>query len=274
MNKLYRWLADRPLTNLLLVLVYYVMVVLPHEVVGLTIFSVFKDKSRAFYNNAMLLTAVVVGLLIFIPFVKQIIRHPNKPKLLGYMALTLGLIILSFNTIIILSVELIHILQYAVFAVLAFPLFKHYWLTLLMVTLAGSLDEAYQYFYLSPERTNYYDLNDVIIDTLGGAVGLVWLYGHQINQRPRSLQSVVLSFPVMGNLILVLGVALLIAMGVMAYYPTEGVAPLWTLVRKIPDSFWTTLPVGPTTFHISLPLEGMAYVLILWVTYWWLYFED
>ncbi len=267
MNKIITWLKNHPLWNVIICIVYYLMVVLPHEWVGVTIAGLFQSKSRLYYNSVILALAIGLGLIVIIPLIKRLRAH-DLPRV-GWMYLLslIGFIVLTFNTLIIVNIELIHIIQYAVFAVLVYPMMNGYTVVLLFTSGVGALDEAYQYFYLSPERTDYYDLNDVIINTLGGACGLLWLWSHRYISAYRQLSEIIRSWQLWA-IIATLGVlVLLILVGKVAYLPTEGIDTLWTLVRKVPDGYWTSIDKNTITYHITLPLEGLLYCCCLWMIY-------
>jgi len=267
MNQILSWLKVHPLWNVIIVFIYYLLVVLPHEWVGVTIAGLFEGQSRLYYNNVILGVSLLIALIVIIPHLKRLLNHPKQRLGWIYLLSLVSLITFAFNTIIIVNIELIHIIQYAVFAILIFPLMNGYTVTLLLTSLVGGIDEGYQYFYLSPQRTNYYDLNDVVFNTLGGACGLLWLWTGQYPTSYRKVSEILKSWQWLCVLASVTTVALLILVGKVAYFPTEGIEALWTLVRKVPDGFWTSIDNNTIVFHVSLPLEGLFYCIILWVLY-------
>lgn len=263
----YHWLAQHRIWNAIILVAYYLLVVLPHEFIGISIANLFVNKSRLFYNNVILVFASTLAIVVLVPFLIRLLRHPRRQIGWGYLLSLVGLITLAFNTIIIVNIELIHIIQYAVFAIIAFPLMKGYTMTLMFTTLLGAVDEAYQYFYLSPQRTDYYDLNDIVLNTLGGAVGLLWLWCYEVETRYRRIQEIISSWQSVTVVAVIVGIISSIRLGYLAYFPTEGIKPLWTLVRKSPEGFWKTIDAGTITFHITLPLEGLFYCILLWLLY-------
>ncbi len=267
MLRLFQWLKQHPIWNIVTLIAYYCLVVLPHEFVGVTIAGIFEGKSRAYYNGVILALASTIAIAVLVPFLLRLIKHPRRGLGFAYLLSLIGLITLTFNAIIIVNIELIHIIQYGVFAILAYPLMGGYTVTLLFTSLFGAMDEAYQYFYLSPQRTDYYDLNDVIFNTLGGACGLLWLWSYQIKTTYTTLKSIVMSWQSLTIFGLILILTILIGLGYLAYFPTEGIDPLWTLVREVPYGFWKTIDAGTITFHVTLPIEGLCYCIILWVVY-------
>lgn len=267
MNRIITWLKDHPLWNVLICIGYYLLVVLPHEWVGVTIAGLFAGKSRLYYNNVILALALGLALVVFIPLVSRLLNHPRGKLGWIYLLSLIGLIILTFNTIIIVNIELIHIIQYAVFAILIYSLMNGYTVTLLLTSLVGAFDEAYQYFYLSPQRTDYYDLNDVVFNTLGGACGLLWLWSYGYQSAYRTISKILRSWQLWLVIGTVLILTLLILVGKCAYFPMEGIDSLWTLVRKVPEGFWTSIDNNTITFHVTMPIEGLIYCTCLWVFY-------
>ncbi len=263
----YQWLRQHRLVNWVILIAYFLIVVLPHEQVGLFISKLFKGVPLESYNATILGLSISLALLLLIPFILRIKKLEKKQTLIFYTAATLLLITFCLHTIIIFNVELIHVFQYAVFAILAFPLFEHYTLTLIMTTLFGAYDEAYQYFWLSPERTDYYDMNDVIFNTLGGGVGLLWIKSYEIQQMRLGWKKWITSLPVLLFMLTIITILGLILFGVMSYGPSDSVDPLWSLVREMPEGFWKSLRKGEIVYHITLPLEGLCYILLLWLFY-------
>jgi len=230
MNRIITWLKDHPLWNVLICIGYYLLVVLPHEWVGVTIAGLFAGKSRLYYNNVILALALGLALVVFIPLVSRLLNHPRGK--LGWIYLMNG-----------------------------------YTVTLLLTSLVGAFDEAYQYFYLSPQRTDYYDLNDVVFNTLGGACGLLWLWSYGYQSAYRTISKILRSWQLWLVIGTVLILTLLILVGKCAYFPMEGIDSLWTLVRKVPEGFWTSIDNNTITFHVTMPIEGLIYCTCLWVFY-------
>jgi len=242
---------------------YFLAVVLPHEQVGLLTVYLFGDLPRSTYD------AIILGLTIaiFLGFI-GILRSYSKPQIVSarwilfYLTLTLLLCILSFNLLIIINIEAIHFIQYGILAILLFPLIQHYGKTLFWVTILGALDEAFQYFYLAPERTNYYDFNDVIINLIGGGFGLIFLAAQGKKEVAKSWKPELIFI---GGISLILGI--LYSIGWFQIHPIDPETdPAFLLIRVPSEGFWTV--VHPNiTYHVVRPLEGLVICTILLLFY-------
>ena len=245
---------------------YYLLVVLPHEKVGIIIARIFKNQSRENYNLIVLIIAVVLFIGVFSFIIRKLITHEKKKLLYFYFSATFILVLVCFNVLFVMNIECIHFIQYAVFAILCYPLINDYLQTLVFTTIAGAFDEAYQYFYLAPNRTDYFDWNDVIINLIGGAIGILILKTFLVNQyksKTRFLKSSVFYF----LFLIVLMVIGLLGFGVLTIYPDDNGDSLFSLVKVLPDGFWS-FPPGPyVRYHVVMPLEGIIIIAILWLFY-------
>ena len=269
MTRFVNYLSQRPVLNIVLVICYYLLVVLPHEQIGLFIAkNLDKPYGRTKYNLIILLIGVFL-LSVFMLFVWRgfkKIESKDKKKVVGYLSLSIVLIVLSINLIMVVNVEIIHIIQYAVMSVLIFPLLKNFNLTLFWITIFGALDEAYQYFYLAALRTDYYDFNDIVINLIGSTMGLIFLKSQGIsNLKPLG--------PWYKNSIFyfIISIALVIiiawATNYLTIYPTDGESPApIQIIRRFKPGFWQTIP-PKVKFHVIRPLEGLIMVSLLLITY-------
>jgi len=241
---------------------YFALVILPHEWVGVNITRVFSGMTRDHYNLIVLAIFIAVALALGVIVYKNLIAHPSRHLLLGYLIFTSLCIVAVSRYLFVINIECVHYIQYGIGAILIFSLLEHYFVALFITFFIGVLDEGYQYFYLSPDRTNYYDFNDIITNLLGAAVGLLLLKTYQIRQKSTSWKIM------MGGFVfpLVLFTSLFIGMiqtNRLAIYPTD--VP-YVLVKKVQDGIWTTVPPD-VTFHVVQPLEGLAAIIGLFAIY-------
>lgn len=270
MNKFIAWLRANPIWNIIIVCIYYPLVVLPHEWVGLRTVDIFGGFTRDTYN-AIILGIVLVGLAIyFIPLFRNIRKGTRQKQQWFYFGFTVLLATYLINALFVINIEVAHFLQYGIFAILCFPLVNNYLLTLIWVTLLGSIDEAYQYFYLAPFRTQYYDFNDVVTNLCGGAFGLVYLRSFEVQGEYVDVQAFLKSktlWALVGCVLVYFG---FLSTDILDLYPAEGVNPkksdIYYMVKKIPESFWITVHPN-VTYHVMLPLEGTLWTIGLWIMY-------
>ncbi len=245
------FLRNNRLINIILAVIYFFAVVLPHEQVGLIISKIFKNSTKAYYNQTVLIIAAV-GLIIYVLFlILNLKNNDSKRIVFAFLGLSVFLTILMLKTILILNIELIHLVQYGAFALILFPLFEHYFHTLWCCTFLGGIDEAFQYYYLAPDRTNFLDFNDMILNLVGATFGLILIRSVPFfnkstgNNGPRNF-SIITAF------------LSLLSIGILA---------MKDLLIKVPsESFWTTLP-SKVTYHIVHPLEGILIIVALLLIY-------
>jgi len=267
LNKSLNWLSGHRFINLLILLVYFLIVVLPHEEVGIWISNIFKPYTRDFYNHVLMLCASG-GLLVYLFVCYRAVNKPIPRLLLGYLLLNLILAILCFKVLFVVNVEAIHFLQYAVFALLCYPMINNYNLTLVYTTIASAIDEGYQFYYLAPERTMYYDFNDVIINLIGAVFGLILIRSLRRGYKKYTFVDFISSihFKIfLGLLIIIIG---LFASGLLVkiYDPQDTYAKFW-LIRQQAFGFWQERPRFNFRYHIVQPWEGVLIVAILLVLY-------
>ncbi len=265
MRKFYKWLSNHKIANIVILIIYYLVVVLPHEQVGLFINGIFKPLGRSNYNLVILVLCAILLIAIFASLWKRIRSSKRKNLLLFGFGFTILLMILVNSFLFVINIESIHYVQYAVFAILFFPLINNYIGTLYLSTLAGAIDEAYQYFYLAPERTDYYDFNDVITNLLGAAMGLLILKSLGID-GDNSKKAIRKKFVTP----LLFSWALISAILITPLLSVYDKADPFQLVRKVPEGFWITLPPNET-FHVVAPWEGMVYLVFLFACYLFLF---
>jgi len=264
MRKLTDWLHENRIVNLAILCLYFFLVVLPHEIVGRFIMNdLLADLSRPVLNSTVLTISLVAFSTFLFFLFRNLVRGDQKRTKLIYLFITLGLIALVYKTLFVVATESAHFPQYALMAILLFPLTMNYNVTLFWATLLGTVDEAYQYFYLSPIATGYFDFNDVITDLLGAVLGLLLLWTLGIKRKVTTAPWYQRSTFLMGIGILLLG-GVLILLGIISLYPYEdGSNAIITLMRKVPKSFWSYDKVGDLYFHVVHPIEGILIISIL-----------
>lgn len=265
-NTLVNFFRKNTFLNLVVLLVYYLLVVLPHEQVGLLTVKIFSSLERSTYNLVVLCISIFILLFTFVVLGKKTLQHPQKKLIIFYLLSTIVFAALCINVLFVVNIEVVHFFQYAVFALLCYPLTLNYNQTLIISTLAGALDEAYQYFYLAPQRTDYFDFNDVIINLVGAAFGLIIIKIYKPASKAISgkqfLKSPAFIFIVFISAI----TSIAIFTNLLGIYHTNTEAH-FLLVRKAFDTFWIT--VHPNiTYHVMLPLEGLLVTIGLWLFYW------
>lgn len=257
MRKLYHFFEARTSWHLALILVYYLLVTLPHEWVGVMMASTFGSLPRSQYNLVILCLFFILLVGASWMMIPRFSQHPRKKPLIGFSLFAVALCCLTVQFLFVINVEMVHFLQYAILAILIYPLLKNSGLTLLWITTAGFFDEAFQYLYLSPQRTDYFDFNDVIADLLGGILGLIVV---KLTLQIQEANIKTFNSWTVSHLILALFLLVTYSTGHWSIYPNEHTSIV--LVKKSFNDFWTTIHPG-VTYHVVRPLEGIVIILVL-----------
>lgn len=245
-----------------LLLLYYALVVLPHTEIGVFITGLFENVSRDSYNFVILIASLllVAGAVLFL----KRLNYKELDSIVGFYVLySILLVFLSFNLLFVVNIEAIHFIQYALLAILLFPLVRSYPITLAWIVLLGLLDEAYQYFYLFPEY-KYLDWNDIVIDQIGGGVGLLvvrYLDTPNYKFKPPKKYIRILSAVI---ILLVIGVTLAYASGFLSTLAEENVPH--SLIRVYNPGFWQV--IGPDiTYHVFTPVSALVLMAVLFLSF-------
>lgn len=263
MKKLIDWLSHHRAFNLLIILFYFIAVVLPHKRFGTFLNTkVFKGITRDEYNNMVLFGGLILLSIFILILLRNSAKTEYKRRLWIYMAANVLFSAIILNLLFVINIEVIHFPQYAFFAIIAFPLLLNYQQTLIWSTLAGAIDEAYQYFYLSPNDTGYYDFNDVVTNLVGAVFGLLflWSFGIKETNKPNFFKSS--AFYALTSLLVLIFIAF--STSYLSIYPDDNAA--YQIVKKMPDGFWSTVHPN-VTYHVMLPLEGIAITILLILFY-------
>lgn len=183
-------------------------------------------------------------------------------RLRFFMLATLLFSVLVFRYLFVINIEVVHFPQYALYAVLLFPIIGNYTSTLLWTTIIGALDEAYQYFYLSPNDTGYYDFNDVVTNLLGAAFGLIFLRSFGIYNREEKPLRKTTGYKAVAVTAIIIASAFIF--NFLSLYPS--VDTYFEVMKKPLDGFWHTVHPG-ITYHVLKPWEGLLFTGLLWYFY-------
>ena len=268
MTKIFNWLSAHKIVNVAIAVVYYLLIVLPHEQVGRAIVNLFKTKSRAYYQHTVLLIGVVALCAVLLFLAQKIKNHPYQTRVLIALSATIAMMIVSFNLLLVHNVEIIHFVQYASFGFVIYPLFRNANKTLFWCTLAGAIDEANQYLILAPQNTDYYDFNDVILNQLGAGMGLVILFALGFYNAQRAKTKWYQSAEIITSVAIVISLIVMYVAGEFSYYmPTQGDAPLFVLIKKVYPNFFTEIKHLNVRFHVVKPYAGLVIVALIGVFY-------
>jgi len=266
--KIYDWFSKNRFWNICLIIVYYLLVVLPHEEVGQFLAKNLDEPLGRIRYNQLVLFFGILGTIAYLKLNGVgIKKYPKRRKIvLLYLFFTFLFIFIAFKFLMVVNVEMIHLVQYGLLTLLLFPLFCHFGSSLFFAIILGALDEAYQYWVLTPLSTDYYDFNDVIINLLGAALGLILLYSNGLQTK----QEISHWFPsptIFITLFTSLLLIILYNLRIFAVFPSqeEIQAPL-LLIRRLQSNFWTVAE-HDIKFHVIRPFSGLMLGIILYHFY-------
>ena len=248
LNKSISWLHARPFVNLIILITYYSFVVLPHEWIGIRINALFKPLGREQYNLLILVLAIAAIIIIALFFRKQWKSYQYKNQILPYIFGSAILLAICFKFLFVINIEIVHIPQYAIFAMLAYPLLKNVISVMFLATSFGALDELYQYVILTPHINKYFDFNDVFIDQIGAGIGLLILVLSGVKDKALNLSSIIKDPGVASVIILIVIFFLGLITGDFSIYDPEGI-DRFTLIKEQATSYWTRPKGPPAVFH-------------------------
>lgn len=254
---------SRPLWGWIGLLIYAAVATFPHENVQwlMNEIAIRITHHRLYMWSAAIggVEAVVLTVIIIVRLRKQETRATSA----WFWILTLALIGFTRWAFTANDLELVHYPQYvpegmALVALTLSPSEALSW-----VVIFGGLDECFQYAVLSWFRPAPYDFNDVYMDLLGGALGVL-LGMAFLRCTRRDKPEPVLKRP---GIVALLGIVatgiLLWASGFMLLFEDKADTRHWfSLSRFHAPTFWFQVAAnGPGTYHTLSPVEGPILIL-------------
>ncbi len=239
-----------------------------HDYIGRTLANSWDINARQAFNARFTVIGGVMGAVFLVVCLIATLRSGRFIiQKLAYFGLTAVLALLAFKYLLVVNSEIMHFPQYALVAVLVYVLLGNFPETLFFTIFLGILDEAYQFFVLAPEKTSYVDFNDMWLNAIGGAIGLL-IAGSLLPRRlaPKSRYLSPRSPVVITIIMTTLAVALLFFTGILGYQYTPGGPDKYYLMRQTLDTFWTKADFQ-VTYHIVRPLEGLIGLCLIWAAY-------
>lgn len=247
-----------------------------HELVSRVSVWVEKELTRIAYNDIIAIFCISLAVIFSFIIFNNLKKGEQKTLKIIYWCLTVILAAVSFRTLLVNNIESIHFLQYAILALPVFALTKSFGETIFWITLLGAVDEGYQYFILYDYAKDiYFDFNDIILNLLGGGIGVVLIF--TLFNRDSIFSSPLFRGWRKTPFAITAGILLcslaLYAFGILRFYPETGSNALILLSRvPAPDQFWITFEWGKT-YHVLSPCEGTLLAAILICVYAFLDFK-
>ena len=242
---------------------------LGHDFFGRTLAAAWVIDNRTQFNAKFNWISLFLGLGIFSTLIYYLRKNPKFWEIkLAYFALTLLLMLFSVKILLVVHSEIIHFPQYALIALLLFPLVRNLPETFFLTVVLGLVDECYQYFVLAPNKTAYLDFNDIWLNTLGGGLGILLagiVFPKYLIPKAHYLRIDGVIFK--GLLTISTLFALFFFSGFMGYNSEIHPNATYFIFKEEPDSFWTASDFE-VVYHIVSPAEGiLAMTFYFWMLF-------
>jgi hypothetical protein len=253
------------------VIAYAASVTFPHENVQFIVNEIANTISHKRLYQVSASVTLILGVLLTWVLFRRLARQPQRRLLGSFWILTIVLIWCTWRFGTANNVELVHYPQYvpegmALLALTLSPAESMAW-----IALFGGLDECFQYWHLSAGKPVPYDFNDIYMDLLGGAAGVL-LAMVFFRCEPRSKPSTPWKEILLRQgVIVILGIVtvgiVLWSLGLMMLYnetnPNSHIAGWFTLSRIRMPTFWFQVVAnGPNKYHTLSPVEGPLLILL------------
>jgi hypothetical protein len=254
---------SRPVLGWILVLLYAPAVTFPHENVQwlMNEIAIRITHHKLYMWSAAIGGVEAIALTLIVLF--RLRKQESRATAVWFWVLTLALIGLTRWAFTANDLELVHYPQYVPEGMLLLALTLSPAEALSWVVIFGGLDECYQYAVLSWFRPAPYDFNDVYMDLLGGAIGVL-LGMAFLRCTRRDKPEPLLKRP---GILAILGIVatgiLLWASGFMLLFENKADTRHWfTLSRFHAPAFWFQVAAnGPGIYHTLSPVEGPILIL-------------
>lgn len=250
------------------VFIYACAVTFPHQPVQELLGQIARRVTlRRVYQGSAAIALIEAGVLTFF-FVQGLRGQKSRRWLALFWLLSFALMAGTWRLFTANNTELVHYPQYfpegiALLALTLSPAESMAW-----VAIFGGLDEAFQYTFLVSGRPLPYDFNDVYMDLVGGAAGVIFAMSVLGCERETAVRAGVGKILKKPGVALILGIVtagiVLWASGKMLLYEAEGSPSHWfSLSRLKTPTFWYFSPsiLGPHHFHELSPIEGPILIL-------------
>jgi len=243
-------------------IVYAAAVTFPHEQVQLLVGAIADRLTRPGLYRVSAAIAIALAAVVTLILVRQLRTHPERRRIAAFWALTLLLIFGTWGVFTGNNTELVHYPQYfpegaALVAMTLSPAESLAW-----IALAGGLDEGYQYWVLYPQRVSAFDYNDIYMDLLGGAAGVLFAMAF-LNCEPRNGSAHIWKRPGVRALAGVIAIGIVLwATGKMALHQ-DNPHPHWFALSRQKTPFFSIVPgLGPHHVHELTPVEGTMLIVL------------
>lgn len=256
---LLNWLKQHKTVNISLVIIYGISLIFLHDFfVGLSV-NAMNSLSLPVYNKVVLAVSIYGGIALFVSLMYMLYKtNENRRFKLFFLLITSVLIALHYKFLFEMNIEVVHVLEFTLLAVLLFPLTGSFGASVIFTLPFIFVNEWYQYVVLYPTYIHYYEFNDIVIDLLGCGMAMIflWIAGAKPNKNSVSFfKQPGIVFLILINLIVVV----LLATCVFAFYSGDKCENTFLVLNQLPNPhfFWQTHVFG-AVYHVMKPVEGLV----------------
>jgi hypothetical protein len=246
-------------------LAYAAAVTFPHEnvqwlmneiAIRITHRHLYRISAEIGVVEALALTAIVV---------LRLRKQDARRSLALFWIVTLALIAFTRLVFTANDLELVHYPQYIPEGMILLALTLSPAESLAWIVIFGSLDEGYQYAVLSAARAVPFDFNDVYMDLLGGALGILFaMVFLRCTRRSGPPPPPLWRRPGIVAILATLATGIVLwASGLMLLFEDKTDTRHWfALSRFRAPAFWFLVVTnGPEKYHTLSPIEGPILIL-------------
>lgn len=256
------WLELNRLINILLIAFYFVFIYYMHDVMVHVSVWVMNGLSLAVYNKVVIAVFTLFLILFSVFLYMQLKDNTENLKLkIFYLVSIVSLIVVHFKIMFEMNIEIIHMYEFPVLAILIFPLTRSFGSTILLTLPFMLIDEWHQYIVLYPSYVDYFEFNDVVLDINGCALAMVSLMicgvRGRISNTPlwKKREFIALCF-------IILLIIASVKTCFIALYEEDQCSNTWLVLNRIHEArnFWRQYPGRDVVYHVMQPLESLIII--------------
>jgi hypothetical protein len=183
LNQLLEFLHQRKPLTIFLILVYAAAILISHDFFVQISVKVMLSMGLENYNRLISGIAGISFLTLFIFIVSEFFKNEgNKISKIVFLSTIIISLIFHYFFLLEMNIEIIHAFAYSPLVFLFFCYFKRFAASIIFAIPIMLIDEYYQYQILYT-YVEYWELNDVLLDILGGLFGLAILHISNIHLK-------------------------------------------------------------------------------------------
>lgn len=263
------YLRIRPVLNVVLVATYFLFILFMHHPLVLLSVAIERQIGIAMYNATVAVVFLVIVVAIIYVLAKAFRQYRENQKLkIFYFVTTLALLVIHSRFMFDSNIEVIHALEFTFLAFLIFPIVNRFGAAVFFTLPFMLADEWYQYTMLYPQWNDYFDLNDILMDTYGCGLTMSMLMIFGITNTNQDVPFARRGEFIVWVLLLVTIVAA-VQLCFIAPYASDTCSNTVLIMneRTTPEPFFRLHPSHNIWYHVMQPAEGFAAIMLLHLFY-------